>query len=164
MKLANWAFSTLLVVLPAAHAACPAGIPSAGNPMCAPPTSKGSPYYVAPGSEPVGPRYEDRWGALAIGMVGSGGALVAFSFDALSKRDARRMALERCRALGGEKCRIDSEFRNGCGAVAAGRGGFVPALGPTAEVTASLAMERCENELSGCRVTDGACSFPVLVE
>lgn len=152
-----------LVALPVsvAKAGCPAGIPSGGNPMCLPPSAKGSPYYrdvQAPRS-----RYIDRWGALAIDPSVRGAA-IAFSVDMSSERLARKSALKKCAENGGAKCMISTVFRNGCGVIAWGTDVMQPAVGPDVEEASRIAMRGCANSTTDCEIMYSACSFPVLVD
>jgi hypothetical protein len=154
----------LLAALPLSGMArsCPAGIPAAGNPMCLPPSARGSPYYRAPAA-PAGPRYVDRWGAVAYDRTVAGAA-VSFSSDMRSERLARKEALKRCKAAGGEKCVVKQVFRNGCGVVVWGLTIMEFAVGPTLEETTRSATEGCARDSEDCRVYAYACSPPLLVD
>ncbi|WP_082647827.1 DUF4189 domain-containing protein [Lysobacter antibioticus] len=124
-----------------ASAQCPAGIPSAGNPQCVPPSAW--PQNTA-ATQPAGPAWKLTWGAIAIdpdhGDVGT-------SVGQFSKRNAEREALVRCAEKGAKGCKkILFTYQNQCAAVAwpsvLGHNAVIKAAsGPTIESASEYAMK-----------------------
>jgi hypothetical protein len=153
----------------AALAQCQAGMPSAGNPQCIPPSAwpQNRPGQQAAPAEPV---WKLTWGAISIDPnSGSVGHAVGSS----SKRKAEREALRSCTTNGGGDCKkILFAYHNQCGVVAwpkvpgpNGQGGIIAQGGPTIEVASEAALKRCADGGSGdvCEIVYSECSKPILV-
>lgn len=146
------------------NAQCQAGMPSAGNPQCIPPSAW--PQNAAP-AQPTGPTWKLTWGAIAIdpdhGDVGT-------SVGQFSKRKAEREALARCSEKGAKGCKkILFTYQNQCAAVAwpstIGQNAVVKAAsGPTIESASEFAIKHCAGPGGGggCRIVYSGCSDAVL--
>lgn len=152
-----------------ALAQCQAGMPSAGNPQCIPPSAwpQNGPAQQAAPAEPV---WKLTWGAIAIDPdSGSVGHAVGSS----SKRKAEREALRSCTTNGGGNCKqILFAYHNQCGVVAwpkvpgpNGQGGIIAQGGPTIEVASEAALKRCAygGNSGVCEIVYSECSKPILV-
>lgn len=157
-------FVAVTIALASASAAgqCAPGIPSAGNPACIPPDQDNSPYYQGDAAPDVNvgpaPIWKYHWGAIA-GDRGNGSQ--GFAINALSKRQAKEIALEDCRAHGGKNCVILFEYGNQCAAVAQVKGGgpLGMARDETSKKAESRAMETCGE--ATCEIVYSVCSLPV---
>jgi hypothetical protein len=141
-------------------AQCAPGIPGGGNPSCVPPDVF---YNSLPPGAPIpdlGPQWETRWGAVAMG----GGGFGAIT-DMPSKRKAHKAALAQCKKSGGgNQCKVSISYYNQCAAVAAGDnsatgGGYAPIT----ETANKLATEQCQKTGGICRIYYSACSYPVRI-
>ncbi len=151
-----------------ALAQCAAGIPSAGNPGCIPPTAPSSPYnlgtdpYPGAGADSAAtPVWRETWGAIALDMtVGRAG----MSDTEDSKDAAVAVALARCKNAGGTRCEIRVTYHNQCVALAQERGGgeVATATGPSKRRVEARSVDACGGE-SKCAVVYSACSDSVRV-
>lgn len=163
----------MLVVLLSASvgsalAQCAAGIPSAGNPGCIPPTAPGSPYNLGTdpypgagaGSAPT-PVWRKTWGAIAMDQT-AGRAGMSDTED--SKDAAVAVALARCKNAGGMRCETLTTYQNQCVGLAQERGGgrVTTVTGGSKQRVESRSVELCGGE-SKCAVVYSACSDPVRV-
>ncbi|MBA2677751.1 MAG: DUF4189 domain-containing protein [Ktedonobacteraceae bacterium] len=155
--------------------ACGAGIPSAGNPACIPPDRESSPYYQGSyGSvSPSAPRghWQLTWGAVAMSVNNLGD--VGVTVGKFSKREAKRDAIAKCEALGGNKCYLELAYQNQCAVIAwasehavAVPGAVIVQGGPTIEVASRLALPSCIKLRNGrdCKIIYSDCTKPVLVQ
>lgn len=144
---------------------CPQGSyelpgPSKGVVNCAPLPSSDDPSV----QREQGPRWQRRWGAIALDFGASNVGLGA-SASALSKSAAKREALADCRAKGGQDCRINLVYGNQCAVVIAATGYSRSHGNATVEIAAERGMKLCEAEGFGnCQIYYKACSLPVQVE
>lgn len=154
--------SILLVLLGKAAAQCPAGIPP--SPNCVPPDGPGWRHNMpAPEGRPASPRpvWKSSWGAIA--ADGPNAALGAVS-GASSRREAERIALERCRERGGKQCVLDASYFDQCAVMVTGDRNYIVQTAASIERATELAMGRCNQKDSGCRVLHTDCSLPVRVQ
>ncbi|MGO4262288.1 DUF4189 domain-containing protein [Lysobacter sp. TAB13] len=145
---------------------CPSGIPSAGNPLCLPPSAPNSPYYRDPGEQGAGVaprsigRWEDRWGAFAIDLKVGLGA----SNNMKSKRLAERAALAACQGKGGKECKVQFSYHNQCGVIVAGAAGYNASAAANVDRATEIGMETCvESGERNCYLYYSDCSPPVLI-
>ncbi|WP_237051808.1 DUF4189 domain-containing protein [Lysobacter antibioticus] len=149
-------------------AQCPAGIPSAGNPQCIPPSAwpQNAPAGAA---APAGPTWKLTWGAIAIDLDSGD---VGTAVGKASKRKAEREALNRCEASGAKGCRqVLFAYENQCAVIAwpsvVGVGaGVIAQSAATVEAASEIALKRCVGtsvgDSGGCRIVYSECSEPVL--
>ncbi len=110
--------------------------------------------------------------ALGLSLVVSGAAQAAFgaiafspqsgahgySFNAGTRAQAERVALDNCRAHG-RGCRVLVYFQNACGSLAVGRGnGYGFAWAGNRAQAESRAMRECRNQTAACRIVSWSCS------
>lgn len=147
----------------AAAQSCPAGIPSAGNPACIPPSVPGSPYYTPPSarsSRPPEGRWLDVWGAIVMDGVDS---VVGITDDDSSEEAAVQHASRRCMAGGGKQCRLLITFSNQCVAMAWPPSGGTPtaATGPLLQQVKKQAIDACKDSAGkACYVSYASCIQP----
>lgn len=75
-----------------------------------------------------------------------------YTYDFGNSRDAKREALRQC---GEPACEVVANFRNGCAAVAAGKGKPAAATGATRQEAEAKALRRCGGD---CAVLAWACT------
>lgn len=151
------------------------GMPAV-NGVCIPPDSPTSPLNSTYGQQrpaqphqPVG-KWRLTWGAIASDSVtGDIGVVTGES----SQEKAKRAAINKCKASGATRCKIDLAYHNQCAAIASPADGGLPipgvvinAGGPSIEVASEDAMEHCSAARGGgeCTVIYSACSTPVWVQ
>lgn len=141
-----------------AEGGCPPGmVPySAASPnACAPMPSGPAPRGAA------GPRWASQWGALA---VDAAAGIMGVASDIRSKREARRIALEDCRARGGRACKVEFSYRDSCVVVVAGDRQSDTTTASSAERAAEIGLGACEARRDRrCELYYAECSFPVRV-
>lgn len=172
-KLVKKAIPSILTLFLAANCcyaqSCPAGIPSAGNPMCLPPDRPESPYYNGSGAyvqQPVQPQiilikrqWVDRWGAIAVDAeAGSLGFVTGLK----NKEEAQLAALNDCKRKGGGACEINLSFFNQCAVFVTGKKFYSSQGAPTIEKAKNLALKRCSSKTTNCRIYQSACSMSEL--
>ena len=120
------------------------------------------PNYEQEPSQPAGPQWIDRWGAIATDGVNG---ILGVATGAATKRMAKKAALEDCRTKGGSTCEIQISYVNGCAVMIVGGKGFnVSARATTAEAIQS-AMKICTSDGdTECHVYYSACSPPLRVQ
>ncbi|QWP75708.1 DUF4189 domain-containing protein [Lysobacter sp. K5869] len=108
-----------------------------------------------PEREPV---WLDRWGAVATDK--STGAFGAA--DTVSERDrAVKKAIKQCKKNNGMNCEIRLTYRNGCASMVSGKErGFFQG-DPARDGAISIAMRRCKDKDTDCRVVYTRCSYGV---
>ena len=125
---------------------------------CAPVFGPSYPSNAPPTPPDPGPRWESRWGAIAIDDAKGNFGAVDGLYD---KRKARKAAIKLCRSNGGQKCNIAIEYSNQCGALAWGTDKYVAYRGPVADEVKRRGVESCSKITSNCQVYYVGCSFPV---
>lgn len=140
-------------------------------PGCAPiPGGQGAATQTSPA--PTG-KWETRWGAIAenAGTRAPGVPLATgVSESRKSRREAVKVALAECKAVGGENCQVSITYNNQCVALAdptaeqlsRGAGKSFGYSAETVVLAKSLAMKACEGSGGGqsCRIIYSACSMP----
>lgn len=154
---------------PVAAAQCQAGMSSAGNPQCIPPSAWPQ-NASAQQATPAGPSWKLTWGAIAIDLDSGD---VGTTVGKPSKRKAEREALDRCEASGAKGCRqVLFAYENQCAVIAwpsvVGVGaGVIAQSGATVEAASKIALKRCAGTSVGdsgkCRIVYSECTEPVLV-
>jgi Domain of unknown function (DUF4189) len=105
-----------------------------------------------------GPRWEYRWGAIAVdGAKGKFGG----ADDLADVRKARKAAIKLCRKYGGKKCKIEVEYYNQCGTLVWGSDKYVTYRGSVPDEIIKRGMESCNRLTSNCQVVYMGCSYPV---
>lgn len=146
-----------------AEGGCPEGmypIHSPGVMGCAP----------MPVSQPRGPRWTARWGAVATAEENT--SINGVSSNEESERRANKVAMTQCRNSGGKKCKVAATYSNSCFYAAAPYDGENRLAGhrrfswggQAAEAEASALRDCMEINKTSCRIEYSACSLPVLVE
>lgn len=145
----------------AAHAegGCPPGmIPyraGADASSCGPIPSSPAPQA------PAGPRWENRYGAIATDA--DNGIMGAVDNHA-SKRSASKGSVAECKARGGTECKVSVEYYNQCVVVVQGDKTANNYRAESIELATELAMEACRSGGdTDCHVYYQACSLPVRV-
>ena len=143
---------------------CPAGYfptggAAAGVYGCAPMNNLSNGGHQQP-ADP-GPRWQTRWGAIAIDGQNSKFAGID-GFTTSSK--ARKAAIKQCRANGGKKCKILIDYYNQCGSLAWGQQGAIASIGPIVEDVMKESVAACSKNTSGCSVYYTGCSYPERVQ
>jgi hypothetical protein len=145
-----------------AEGRCPPGYFPTNNPDfvgCAPnnaPTLSGSGSTPEP-ADP-GPRWDFRWGAIAV----DGDAGKFAGADGLATPDkAKKAAIKLCRKNGGKQCRILIEYHNQCGALVWGDNQYAGFYGALPEEVQKRALESCSGLTANCKIYYLGCSYPV---
>lgn len=119
--------------------------------------------------QPVGPRWETRWGAIAIDKAPTNAGLGVVTGMA-SKRRAEKAAMADCEAKGGAGCKVSLAYRNQCAVVVAGyygstQGYSISQGAPTVREAAEIGMRECESDgATGCTLYYSACSYAERVQ
>jgi len=139
---------------------CPSGyMPSSGGPGgvqgCAPLRGASS------SNTQDGGVWEDRYGAVAtdphLGLLGS-------SKNMESRRLAEKAALDDCKSQGGQSCKLETWYRNGCVATASGHNAYATESAKDQDGANKAAMKSCQADgNTGCHVYYAACSSPQRV-
>lgn len=109
---------------------------------------------------PLGPEWETRWGAIALGGGGFGAAN-----DVDSRRKAEKLALKECRDTGGgERCKISITYYNQCAASATGLSVAATYSAPEKSEAEHNALKDCNSRDQNCEVFYSACSYPARVQ
>lgn len=139
-----------------AEGGCPPGmVPyTAASPnACAPMPNSPAPRGAA------GPRWASQWGALAFDAAAG---IMGAASDTRSKREAKRIALEDCRARGGQACKVEMSYRDSCVVVVAGDRQSDTTTASSAERAAEIGLGTCEARKDRrCQLYYAECSFPV---
>jgi serine/threonine-protein kinase len=77
-----------------------------------------------------------------------------YTYDMPTREVAEERALQQC----GARCRTVLWFRNACGALAVGNNGFGSAWAPQQRAAALMALDRCRQRTSECRIKVTACA------
>ena len=115
---------------------------------------------------PTQPRghWQTRWGAIAIGSTASGGG-VGVSTDMLSKRQAEKAAMVKCKATGGgAECKISLRYYNQCAVIAWGDTSGMVQGAETIKIASELALQKCSVRTTNCKILYSDCSLPVWVQ
>ncbi|MBI0395822.1 DUF4189 domain-containing protein [Acinetobacter bereziniae] len=154
------AFLTLFAPLSIFAQNCPQGIPQ-GTPSCVPPDQLG--YPNAP---PVNTAYwKKTWGAIAESPFAIGTSTGHFSRNAASKE-----AMNKCKARGGNECKIVLTYRNQCSVIAQPIDNKPPIVSTfhsaeTVNIATQTALPYCSNLNAGkaCEIAYSNCTEPVLI-
>ena len=146
-----------------AEGICPPGmIPysNTGINSCGPIPSDQQQPSQAP--TPSSLRWESRWGAIATDEPhGIWGSVTGLS----SRRAAEHAALADCKAKGGQNCKLETWYSNGCAVLVVGDHVYNVTSESTLDKAISLGMKTCsEGGVTGCHVYHSACSPPQLIE
>ena len=122
--------------------------------------AEASPQQHQP-STPSSPRWESRWGAIAIDEAKE----VFGSSTGMAERDeAKQAALESCAARGGSHCTLAISYSNSCSAIVTGDNGFHVDWASTEESAIQASTKDCEAVDTGCRISFTSCSPPQLIQ
>lgn len=162
----------LLACNQAMSQSCPAGIPSAGNPLCIPQDNENSPYYQRPLlRKPPTQRWQLTWGAVAMSASGDGG--VGVSVGKYSQSDAGNEAISQCELISEATCKLVLAYHNQCAVIAWPSRDGDPVGGETIvrggasiDVASNGALAACRDLHDGndCKIVYSACAKPVLVQ
>lgn len=144
-----------------AEGGCPPGmIPHQGTDIssCAPIPN----YNQSSEQQQTGPRWVSRWGAIATDSnKGSFGASTGMP----NRREAEKAALADCKSDGGNKCRVETWYRNSCAAMVVGHNGHNSGNAATLAEAKKAGLKVCEDAGdSNCHVYYAACSPPMQVQ
>lgn len=130
------------------HGYMPLGSPQAGWTGCAP--------MSGPNENPPNPgqEWQTRWGAIALtdGAFGT-------SSNQPSKRLAKKLAIQECKANGGSKCTVKMFFYNQCAALAWGDARYVVYRTSRLNEAEAKAVEDCGEYTTNCRLFYSSCSY-----
>lgn len=130
------------------HGYMPLGGPQAGWTGCAP--------MSGPNQNPPdpGPEWATRWGAIAVtdGAFGT-------SSGQRSKRAAKKLAMQECKAKGGSKCAVKMFFYNQCAALAWGDARYVAYRTSDLDEAEANAVEDCNRQTANCKIFYSSCSY-----
>ena len=127
----------------------------------------GSVYYQGPGQQPAQQQpppqptgyWEKTWGAIAPSPKGG---VLGTALGASSKEEAERLALEDCKAKGGAACQVDLVYHNQCAAMVVGDKRLRLQGAESIEAASALAMSRCTDSDTNCKVYYSACTEPIF--
>lgn len=158
--------------MPRAWAQCAPGIPEAGNPECLPPDDPNSPYYQGSNGQSNGHmpppqptvRWADRWGAIATDYTNGNNSL-GTSVNMSTRRQAEQAALTDCQAHGGQQCRIETWYGNGCAAFVAGNTTHISTHAETQDQAIEIGIKTCTKGGDvNCKAYYTACSQPTRIQ
>ncbi len=110
-------------------------------------------------SQPRGPIWSDRWGAISSALTPKG--IVTGVTNMPTQAQAQQGALADCRAKGGTDCKIESTYSDQCAALVAGHPGYSVMGGPTQTGAIDNAMNDCTKAgFTNCHAVYAACSPP----
>lgn len=144
---------------------CPAGyypIGGQGAVGCAP-----IPNYQRSGEQgsAVAPEAQwlKTWGAIAIDdTVDVGGIGTVTGLP--DKQAADAAALSQCRSSGGtDGCRLHLSYHNQCAVIVSGINYLSTHRAETVDKASALAIQKCSQQTSGCKIYYSACSAPVRI-
>lgn len=103
------------------------------------------------------PQWLSKWGAVATDIdKGTLGAATSMA----SKGQAEQASLADCRAKGGEQCKIETTYTNGCVTVVAGSPGYAVNSAPTQVQANAIGMSTCTDAgNANCHVIYTGCSL-----
>jgi len=113
-------------------------------------------------SPPAPPRWEHRWGAIAIDLsnLAFGGAA-----NKRSPEEAAGAALINCERAGGTDCNLKTPHADQCAALVQGKSYFATAYDHTESEAIIAAMKRCQGAKDpDCHAIYVACSPPVRIQ
>jgi Domain of unknown function (DUF4189) len=112
-------------------------------------------------AQPRSPIWETRWGAVAIGAAGGGGAVT----DMRSERQAKNAAVKQCKkTVGNQKMECKAlAYYNQCVVVAWGSTGYVTQSAEDIPTASVAATQRCSEKHADCEVYYSGSSYPKLV-
>lgn len=111
-------------------------------------------------TNPRGPSWRTRWGAIASDESGSFGIVTGID----SERKATKAALAKCARSGSKSCALDMTFRNQCAAVVANGTQVFIERAPYEEQAIAAGKTRCEESKAvECWVHYSGCSLPARV-
>jgi Domain of unknown function (DUF4189) len=148
-----------------AEGRCPPGYFPTNNPDyvgCAP--SNDASYNSAntssapPQPPDPGPRWEFRWGAIAVdGQAGKFAGADGLATPSKAKKAATKL----CRKNGGKQCKILVEYHNQCGALVWGDNQYAGFYGALPEEVQQRALASCSNLTANCKIYYLGCSYPI---
>lgn len=155
------AMSLLVAGAASAEQGCPDGfIPNAAGTPGAPCVPGSAPNWEG-SSQPPRARWAARWGAFAgdseSGKIGQASGMA-------SEREAEKKALAHCRSKGGSDCRVELTYSNQCGVVAYGGGYMNTASAATVDEASEIALRRCRDNSSSCKIYFSDCSYAERVQ
>lgn len=105
------------------------------------------------------PRWETRWGAVAV----TNGAY-GFSYEYASEDSAVKEALSQCsRNAGGATCTLKQSYHDQCIALVWGQKGSNTVSAPDIVQAENLALKNCSKRSQNCKIYYSGCSFPERV-
>lgn len=108
-----------------------------------------------------GPRWISQWGAIATDFAHSSAGA---SVNQPSKALAELSAINECKANGGDRCKIEIWYSNGCAALIVGDRTHVSVSEATSDEATQEGMALCtKGNDANCRVYYLACSLPKRV-
>ena len=107
------------------------------------------------------PQWVSRWGAVATDInKGTLGAAISKA----SRGQAEQASLADCQAKGGEQCKVETAYDNGCITVVVGSPGYAVEYGATQVQANAKGMSTCTGDgNANCRVIYEGCSLSARV-
>ncbi|WP_213947923.1 DUF4189 domain-containing protein [Luteibacter sp. dw_328] len=145
-----------------AEGGCPPGqYPQQGQgwQTCVPiPNSEAAPRGAQPVHVPS--KWLDQWQAIATDTTKG---IMGTSADKVSWETAEAAAISDCRSKGGDSCKVDISYANGCVAMVFGNAYKNAKGGPNETEAKKRAMAQCNTDDTNCHVYYSACSLPIEV-
>jgi len=149
----------LLLIVTTTRAQSCGGVQSGG--VCVPP-DVAMPDYYQQESQPPPQKWVDHWGAIATNEP-TGSLGTANNID--SQSEAERTALADCQSKHGATCKLETSYRNGCGALIGSTTGYVVVSKATLDETIKAGILTCTKAgYSNCHTYYSGCSVPVRIQ
>lgn len=109
-------------------------------------------------------RWAKTWGAIAIDeTVTTGGIGTVTGLP--DKQTADAAALSSCRSSGGTSgCRLHLSYENQCAVIVSGVNYLSTHRAETVEQASELALQKCGQQTTSCKIYYSACSTPVQIQ
>lgn len=111
---------------------------------------------------PEGPRFVNRWGAIAVdSATGKTGVVGSMS----TRKKAEKGALAQCKSKGGGSCQVKISYANQCGVIAWGNNQIATASATSVEAASEQALAICKRQAgSECEIFFSDCSLPERID
>ncbi|WP_426702131.1 DUF4189 domain-containing protein [Rhodanobacter sp. Col0626] len=112
--------------------------------------------------QPLPQIWADHWGAIATNEPTNS---LGVANNMASQSEAKKAALTDCKSKHGSTCKLETSYRNQCGALIGSTTGYVVTSKATLDETVQAGMLTCTQAgYSNCSVYYSACSFPVRIQ
>lgn len=112
--------------------------------------------------QPPPQKWTDHWGAIATNEPTSS---LGVANNMASQSEAEQAALTDCQSKHSSTCKLETSYRNGCGALIGSTTGYVVTSKTTLDEAVQAGMLTCTKaRYSNCRVYYSGCSLPVRIQ